>query len=142
MINEENQLLGATVPQEWIDKFEILAKQTGRSVTDLVREALAQYIGIDKSSSTIVSQLEQFQSELKLLKQKIREVELYKTQIRELSVRLAVVEQSMGKVRTQLISSDLSSSSEVELIESEIDEDYEDEPDEILTDFAPRSVEY
>lgn len=140
MANEENKLLGATVPQEWIDKFELLAKHRGRSVSELVRDALAQYIGIDESSSKIVSQLAQFQAELKLLKQKITEVELYKTQIKELSVRLAVVEQNMGKAQSQLFSSN-SSSSEAWLIDNEIDEDYiDDEPDEVLTDFLHRTL--
>ncbi|WP_013322874.1 ribbon-helix-helix protein, CopG family [Gloeothece verrucosa] len=139
MTDKNNEFLGAKVPQEWINQFEKLAQQSGRSVTELVRDALAQYIGIDASSSKVVSQLEQVQIELKLLRQKIAEMELYKTQIRELSVRLAAVEQSRGKERSQFLSPNSLSFSQSSLIKSETeeDEDYEDEPDEVLTDFLP-----
>lgn len=142
MKSEENKLLGATVPQEWIEKFEKLAKQKGCSISVLVREALGQYIGIDSSSVKVISQLEQFQKDIKLLQQKIAEVELYKTQIKDLSIRLAVVEQGIGKVQSQSMISKPVSSSESWMVNNDMYDDYiDDEPDEVLTDFAPRPLD-
>lgn len=142
MSNEDHKLLGATVPQEWIDRFEKLAKQRGHSVTEVVRDALAKYIGIDANSAKMFSQLEQCQTEIKLLKKKITELELYKTQIKDLSIRLSCVEQNIGKIQTQSINTNSKASSETWLIKDTIDEDdFDDEPDEILTDFLPPTVE-
>ncbi|ACK69337.1 CopG domain protein DNA-binding domain protein [Gloeothece citriformis PCC 7424] len=137
MTQKNDQLLGATVPQEWIDKFEQLAKQTNRPVSDLVREALAQYIGIDENSSRIISQLEQFKEDLQLLRQRVTETELYKTQIRDLLLRLAVVEQSLSKGQTSVMSPNVNLFSQAKLKEEteNYEDDIEDEPDEILTDF-------
>ena len=53
MTKHDEIVLKASVPQEWADQFEDLAKQTGRESDELNREALAQYIGIDEKASTV-----------------------------------------------------------------------------------------
>lgn len=137
MVNHQEILLGAKVPQEWLNQFEELAKQTGRSLTELVREALAQYIGVQENLSSGVSQLKAFEAELALLKQKVASLESYKHQVTQLTLRLGAIEQVMVQAQTQAITPSTSSFSDSLLIETGAIDDVDDEPDEVLRDFLP-----
>jgi sulfur carrier protein len=76
-----SEKLVITLPQAWIEQYQTLARQTGRSVTGLLQEAIGQYIANAKD-------------------------------ITPETVSVIVI--------------------------SEDDEEWEDEPDEVLTDFLPR----
>lgn len=75
-----SQNIEISIPQAWMVQYEVLAKQKGISVTDLLQEALSQYISGAKNLTSA-------------------------------SVHLTVTSE---------------------------DDDEEDEPDEVLTDFLPR----
>lgn len=137
MNDQKKTKLGVKIPQNLASKYEKLAKETGKSVNELVQEALAQYIGIKDKPPLNSANLEESKSELTLLKHRVTEIELYKTQIRDLSFRLSVLEQGMSKMQTQMISSHQLSAPVLDVKNSPEDEDTEDEPDEVLTDFLP-----
>lgn len=131
-MNDRQEIkLETTIPQEWMDRFEDLAKQTGRSLTELIQEALAQYIGADLGARS-PSQLEQFRSELAFLRQKVTELEPYKERVEMLSVRLEAIEGKRSQAENK------STSSQNLPLDEADDDDFDDEPDEILTDFLPR----
>jgi len=47
----ESPMVGARVPQEWQQQISAIATASGRKEAEVVREALAQYLGqTDKSS--------------------------------------------------------------------------------------------
>ncbi len=135
---EEEIMLGAKVPSQWREKYEALARDAGISLTEVVRDALAQYIGAHNKSSALVSPLELLQSQITTLREQVEELMLYKNQMRELSIRLSVLEQGITKIQTELVPSGTISVSDAVLIDPD-EEYFEDEPDEILTDFLPNA---
>jgi predicted transcriptional regulator len=131
-------VLSTQVPQTWAKKLEVLAEQTGRSLTELVREAVAQYLGVEEQKYSEVK-LEQVEAELVLLKQKVAELEPYKAQVATILMRLAVIEQAIAQDRepiniSQTFSAATSWSANMQAL---VNDDIDDEPDEILIDFLP-----
>ncbi len=63
--NRDEATLEVNVPQAWIEQFETLANQSGHSASELVREALARYLGI--SGQQPATSLDRLSSELKNL---------------------------------------------------------------------------
>jgi hypothetical protein len=131
MTPSQELMLGATVPQAWVERFECLAQQTGRSVTDLVREALAQYIGMDNPRAIAPSSLATLEAELAALKAKVASFDSLNQQVAVLTVRLVALEKIAVQAPSQLSQAQALSVQAGELE----DDDCYDEPDEVLTDF-------
>jgi hypothetical protein len=136
-MNRNESFLEVQFPQEWVEQFEMLALQTGRTVSELVREAIAQYLGISEQPSSqrleqLSAEFKTFQAELAELTQKVNALSGYSHLVTTLSVRLTTLE---GMVAQSPPNQSIPSSS-FQLIDE--DEDDYDEPDEILTDFFPR----
>ncbi|MGF1481709.1 MAG: ribbon-helix-helix protein, CopG family [Cyanophyceae cyanobacterium] len=127
MAQYQERVLGAPVPQKWIERFELLSAQTGRSLTELVREAIAQYIGMDREVTV------ELEEEIVELKQKVSELEPHKQQLKSLHVRLEILEQKLSQ--TQADKTFQQSATPSPMLD---DDDFDDEPDEILTDFLPQ----
>jgi predicted DNA-binding protein len=132
----ENIKIQTTVPQEWADQLCELSLETGRTVEELVQEALGQYLeriktafvpaSIDLEASNI-----EVQKELSILKQKVQSLEQLLNQVAKLEAKIFSLE--------KIVSPELSispNSTFAQLLTN--DEDY-DEPDEIMTDFLPDS---
>ncbi|VXD24572.1 conserved hypothetical protein [Planktothrix serta PCC 8927] len=132
----ENTKIETTVPQEWADQLGELSLETGRTVEELVQEALGQYLAriktafapasIDLEASNI-----EIQKELSILKQKVQSLEQLLNQVAKLEAKIFSLE--------KIVSPELSippNSTFAQLLTN--DEDY-DEPDEIMTDFLPDS---
>lgn len=130
MNSESLKELSAMVPQSWIAQFESLSQQKGRSVEELVREAIAQYLGIPEATPTHSIELEAVQKKLEALSQKLSTLEVACDRISRLETRLNALE----RLSQPSLMSNLST---VQKIEDEADYEY-DEPDEILSDFLPR----
>ena len=141
MTDHQEIPLEIAVPQGWYAKLEDLAKQTGRSQTELVQEALAQYLEVTAAQrSPVLVQIEHFESELANLRQKVTELEPYKQQVGKLLVRLEAVERKLSQVEKQ-DTPPLPFENEPARnlsVEEADDDDFDDEPDEVLTDFLPR----
>jgi outer membrane murein-binding lipoprotein Lpp len=134
--NRDEARLEANVPQAWIEQFETLAKQNGRSVCELVREALARYLGISgqqpaTSLDRLSSELKTFKAELAELTQKVNALSEKSYLITTMSARLTTLERAIALDNSMQTTASTTPSQSMDAD----DNDYDDEPDEILTDF-------
>ena len=133
-IHPDSVNIAAMVPQEWLVKLEQLSQKTGRSIEELIREALAQYLGIEKKispSQTLVNvPLATIQQDLTTLKQKVNHLEQLFPQVTTLEAKLF----SLEKILIPELSTLPNSQTFTQVVPLDDDEQY-DEPDEILTDF-------
>jgi hypothetical protein len=154
----------AKVPQEWVEQLEKIAKQTGKSVNELVRDAIAQYLGVGEQPSEFTplvnrppnppnlggeqvvnlpkardfeqlsAELATYKTQLTQLNQKVNDLLSYSQLVTTLQIRLTSLE---GKIIQNHQDKAIATTSS-ELINTDEDT-YDDEPDEILPDFLPRS---
>jgi uncharacterized coiled-coil DUF342 family protein len=122
--------LGASVPSQWLRKYEDLAQKTGKSLEELVREALSQYLDLNTSVETP----DQLNQEIEDLKKRVTELESSQGYINQLRVSIQVLEHKINQL----------SSSKTEIPHQSLpnkqpslddDTDEYDEPDEVLWDF-------
>ena len=149
MSDRTNILLEAKVPEEWIQRFDMLAKERGRSRTDIVLEALAQYLGMEANEVLVKSELEGMKGELATLQDRVTKTERYGQQLAVMMSKLQQLERTVlrnDKSKEDSIGatpqSNASDSTSVSSNNSDILDDYDeddlyDEPDEILADFLP-----
>lgn len=119
--------LGARVPQKWISRFETISQQTGRSVDDLVREAIAQYLGVE-AELVVAGQIDDLKAQISRIAKKVDALYDSKTELRQVSARLTTLERILG---TAALSQPQTPPETAE------EEDEFDEPDEVLIDFLP-----
>ncbi|MCU0533000.1 MAG: ribbon-helix-helix domain-containing protein [Hydrococcus sp. Prado102] len=134
-MDRNKPVLKTAVPQEWIEQLETLAKQTGCSVSELLRDAIAQYLGIwEQPSSQTLDQLRTelntFKVSISQLHEKVNDISSKSHLLTTLNLRLTALEGTIAK--NAFPPDNASTSSQL------LDDDECDEPDEILTDFLPR----
>lgn len=133
-IHPDSVNIAAMVPQEWLVKLEQLSQETGRSIEELIREALAQYLGIEKKvspSQTLVNvPLATVQQELTTLRKKVNHLEQLFPQVAKIETKLF----SLEKILIPELSTLPISKTFTQVVPLDDDEQY-DEPDEVLTDF-------
>lgn len=66
----ESPMLGARCPIEWQTKIRGIAEATGKKEAEVVREAIAQYLG-ETDPTTIVGTLEDIQQRLTVVERKL-----------------------------------------------------------------------
>lgn len=66
----ESPMLGARCPVEWQEKIKGIAEATGRKEAEVVREAIAQYLG-ETDPTTITRTLEDMQQRLAVVERKL-----------------------------------------------------------------------
>ncbi|MBW4619953.1 MAG: hypothetical protein KME17_11440 [Cyanosarcina radialis HA8281-LM2] len=125
--------LSTKVPRSWGNKLAELSDRTGRSLPNLLREAVAQYLGVEEQKSSDLARLAAIEAELAALNQKVAELEPYKTQMVTIVTRLVAIERSIAQDRHP---GNISPALSVEM-QAIADDDIDDEPDEILIDFLP-----
>lgn len=119
-----------TVSSEWAEQLHQLSLETGHSLEELIQEAIGQYL--DKTRISLSSQsvdLEYFnlQKELLDLQKKVKSLEALSNQVAKLEAKLLGIEKI---VIPKPSLSPISTSSQVLT-----DNNDQDEPDEVLTDF-------
>lgn len=67
----EMPMIGARCPNEWQAKIKELAKLTGRTDTQIIREAISQYLGIN-TPSAVKGLLDSHEERLCKLEAKLR----------------------------------------------------------------------
>ena len=154
MSDRTNILLGATIPEEWIERFDTLAKERGRSRTDIILEALAQYLGIEGNQVVLKSEVERIKSQLTALQDRVAKTEGYGQQLAVMMSKLQQLERIVVSNDSSKEDSDVATAqsstpesasvksldrdSFASLDEDDLDDDdLYDEPDEILADFLP-----
>ncbi|MFB2893736.1 hypothetical protein ACE1CI_12560 [Aerosakkonemataceae cyanobacterium BLCC-F50] len=110
----EKVRVGCKVPQEWLAKIELLAKERKTEPSKIIYEALAQYLG--ENANTDDSRLNALEVEVTMLKRQLAELTIL--------------------VKNRQPSS-LAILPEVQPNADDDDDFVEDEPDEILYDFLP-----
>lgn len=131
-IHSELGNLSAIVPQEWLVKLEQLSQETGCSIEELIQDALAQYLNLDpvSPSGTVVNvPLATIQKELATLTQKVNDLEQLFSQMAKLEAKMFSLEKTLTPERSTPYPTRTFTKSLV------TDDDQDDEPDEILTDF-------
>jgi hypothetical protein len=108
-VNREIARIETTLPRPWLDRLQTLARERGKSLEEVSREAIASYLGI--------SPLEMEIADLKL---QIGEFTKLSSQIASLHLRLSRLE---GRTLLPTPPAPVP------------EEEYDDEPDEVLNDF-------
>jgi hypothetical protein len=118
------------LPPEWAENLRELATKNNQSVQELILEILAKYLEVDYHSF----QGRQIREEIKKLSEKISQLERQDYQFKKVTDRLYMLEKLIVSLQTQVNNS--KPSKDLDLRDDE--EDIDDEPDEILTDFLDR----
>lgn len=119
-----------TVSSEWAEQLHQLSLETGHSLEELVQEAIGQYL--DKTRVLLSSQsvdLEYFnlQKELLDLQAKVESLKPLLNQVAKLEAKMVTLE--------KIVVPELSLSPSSTFSQLLTDDNDQDEPDEILTDF-------
>jgi metal-responsive CopG/Arc/MetJ family transcriptional regulator len=137
------------IPSAWLEQFEQLAEQAGRSTGELVKEALEQYLMVNKNqqnqefapkepsvaSESFSQEIKTIKAELVQLTQQVAKLSNYSQLVTTTSARLTVLERLLNNSNSTVATM---TNSSVKEVREEDDDDDCDEPDEILTDFLPR----
>ncbi|AVQ70908.1 hypothetical protein MTo_03614 [Microcystis aeruginosa NIES-1211] len=116
-----------------------LAQAQNQSISQLMLAALNQYLDLAENRPTATDSLQIIQAELKLLQAKINKIDQFKQEVDSLSFRLNNLEQLLSPLQSQqsLTLAAANFSAAVDFIGELDEDDIDDEPDEILTDFVP-----
>ena len=121
----ETVTVNCQIPQTWKAKIQRLAAERKKELTDIIYEALAQYLGEDVEATN--TRLLTLQAEVLMLQK----------QVAELSTTVKKVQQQLLVPTSPLSISHPYTHKPNEITLSEADDLIEDEPDEILYDFLP-----
>lgn len=114
----ERSIVSCQIPQDWKAKIEQLAALRKQDPSQILFEALAQYLGEDVNTND--TRLNALETEVTALRASISQLE---GTVKELQLRSPLVPTW--------------NNSTVASVESFADEEFLDEPDEILIDFLP-----
>lgn len=73
----ESPTIGVRIPPEWLEEINALCKQTGKTKTQVILEALAQYlgkntvVGINADLETIRNELRNHDQRLEVIEKKL-----------------------------------------------------------------------
>ena len=119
----EKSIVSCQIPQDWKAKIEHLAKERKKEPSQIIFEALAQYLGEDVNKND--SRLNALEAEVTTLRASISQLEGI---VKELQMRSPLVPTWSNSAATS--------------VEQWADEDFIEEPDEILIDFLPPEERY
>lgn len=124
-----NKSLNITLdlPLEWKEKIENLALEKQQSLSELITNIIGEYLGYNLDDININRLQENYHE----LSQRLKVLEGKDYQIERLQNRLNIMEKLVASLQSQVISRPLDRLSHGMIMDEEID----DEPDEILTDF-------
>lgn len=115
------------LPITWKAKIDNLAQEKNESLSNVITDIIGQYLGDNLDDINVNRLQENYQD----LSKRLKVLEAKDYQIERLQNRLDIMEKLIASLQTQVISRSLDSLS----YSVSIDEEIEDEPDEILTDF-------
>ncbi|MDT9255849.1 MAG: ribbon-helix-helix protein, CopG family [Limnospira sp. PMC 1254.20] len=115
--------LTVTVSQELMQEIEQKSQENGHSITQLVQEAIREYLALNNATD-----IELLRRQIIELQRQLLTLEKIPQYLTAVETRVAILERRLGSVS---ITNQRSSLPTV----AADDEDFDDEPDEILTDF-------
>lgn len=117
---QEKSKVSCEIPQKWRGKIERLAAERNIHQSQIIYEALAQYLG--ENANTNESLLNALEAEITILKRQVAGVTMLVTGLQKRSFGTNPPLEKLAQVQPR----------------ADEDDDYiEDEPDEILYDFLP-----
>lgn len=117
------------IPSQWKEELQKLADKNNQSLPEFTREIIGQYLAIKHEKL----QQKQIKGEIEALKNRVKTLEEKDYQIEKITNKYNILEKLIASLQTQIFTS--KTINENSIIED--DDDIEDEPDEILTDFFP-----
>ncbi|MBL1208847.1 hypothetical protein [Geminocystis sp. GBBB08] len=127
IINNKSVNVNLDLPIEWREKIESLAIEKQQSLSDFITDVIGQYLGYNLDNLNINRLQENYQE----LSERLKILETKDYQIEKLQNRLDIIEKLVASLQTNVVSRPFNRLSHALMINEEI----EDEPDEILTDF-------
>lgn len=131
--------LEALIPPVWLAQLEAIAQQQGCAVETVLRNAIAQYLGIESTVTQTAPPWASIRQEITELQKKVTELEDNQHQVRRLSLQLQVLEHKLTQIQSSgsFVTPVPPDTSAMLSVENRDEEEFYDEPDEILTDFLP-----
>ena len=131
-------ILTLNLPPSWIEKLNQIAKEKEQNIEKLVIELLGQTLAsYEQKQELSVDQGKQKDSVKKEntdIDDRLKQLEAQQEKIADLEERIVMLEKLMDSLQRQVTIRDHAGSLPAHLIDHS-DDDVEDEPDEILTDF-------
>ncbi|MGI0480584.1 hypothetical protein ACN4EE_07315 [Geminocystis sp. CENA526] len=115
------------LPIEWLEKIEHLAQSKNLSLSQVITDIIGQYLGDNLYNSRLDRMEQQHQD----LTKRLTVLETKDYDLDNLKYRFEIMEKLIASLQTQVISRPFDRIDRTIMIQEEI----EDEPDEILTDF-------
>ncbi len=119
--------LNLELPLEWLEKIESLAQKEGQTLEETMTDLIGQNLGLDIQAL----KLNRLRKQNLELEQRLAVLESQDYQIEKLNHRLEIMEKLIAQLQTQRFSSRPTLLN----LPAVDDDDIEDEPDEVLTDF-------
>ena len=119
--------LNIELPLEWLEKIQSLAQQQEQTLEETITDLIGQNLGLD----TQTLKLNRLRKQNLELEQRLAVLESQDYQIEKLHNRLEIMEKLIAQLQTQRFSSRPTFLN----LPAAVDDDIEDEPDEVLTDF-------
>ncbi|WP_069790561.1 hypothetical protein A5482_001485 [Cyanobacterium sp. IPPAS B-1200] len=113
------------ISDEWLEKLDNLAMEKEQNIEQLVLDIIGNYLSDSQLSLENNQRLEEYQN----LNQRLEVLEKKDYQIERLTTKLEIIEKLVATLQTKAIKEDNTSSNQ------DWDDEFEDEPDEVLTDF-------
>jgi len=117
--------LSLNVPDEWLENLDNIAAEKNQSIEELILEVIGDYL---KSDSNKLSLKEIFKEHQELSK-RLEILEKKDYQIDRLTTRLNILEKLISVLQTEGVKTKKYNRDSFD------EDDFEDEPDEVLTDF-------
>ncbi len=112
--------VATVIPLQWLRQLEHLAYTKDSTVSEVIRDAIEQYLTTINDSNPELTQLKQ---QLQQLSQKVQTLSIAQEKFNSLDLRVCILEKRVLPPQLPLA------------VQTEEEEDTEDEPDEILSDF-------
>lgn len=126
--NTKKLNLDLEFPLAWIEKIELLAQANEQSISEIIVDLVGNNLGLNVENLKINRLFNNYQN----LEKRLGLLETKDYQIERLNHRLEIMEKLMAQLQTERFSSP---SSLLSLPVEHYEDEIEDEPDEILTDF-------
>jgi hypothetical protein len=127
MGKEKQVNLKLKIPEEWAKKLQKIANKSYCSSEDIVREIIAEYLNVNSNNL----QIQKLYENLNKVEQRLSKIEQNNYNIEDFKHKLNTLE----KLIILLQNKDIKSGTSRDINSADNDDDFYDEPDEILTDF-------
>ncbi|MGY6529022.1 MAG: hypothetical protein ACXITR_03760 [Cyanobacterium sp.] len=113
------------IPDEWLEQLDHIALKKEKNIEELVLDIIGNYLSDSKFNLENSQLLEEYQK----LSQRLEVLEKKDYQIERLTTKLEILEKLVATLQTKAVKEDSTVNNQG------WDDDFEDEPDEVLTDF-------